>query len=78
MNEEAKRLAAALRRIENLAAENERLKARCEAAEKDIELLLQEGGCCDRCAHFQTTNCDVKSDTYCNAKWRGPGEGKAE
>ena len=68
------RLSTAALFIENLAAETERLTARCEAAERDIEVLLQDGGSCDRGAHFQTTNCEVKSDTYCNAKRRGPRE----
>ena len=60
--------------LEKLVAENELLKARCEAAERDIEVLLQDGGSCDRCAHFQTENCNAGDDTYCNAKWRGPRE----
>ena len=50
------------------------LTARCKAAERDIEVLLQDGGSCDRCSHFQTENCNAGDDTYCNAKWREPCE----
>lgn len=73
------RLSTAALFIENLAAENERLKSRCEAAEKDLEEMIHEqGGNLDLC-HWCAGNC-ASGEYLCdtNGVWRGPGKEEAE
>ena len=66
--------------LEKLAAENELLKARCEAAESNMKLLANnmDGGFdtlpCILCAK-NNENCDVSDTCF---EWRGPGKEEAE
>lgn len=65
--------------LEKLAAENERLQARCEAAERDLEEMIHEqGGNLDLC-HWCAGNC-ASGEYLCdtNGVWRGPGKEEAE
>lgn len=64
--------------LENLSAENERLKARCEAAEKVIkEIARGEIVVCDVCASCST--CAEAKSMDCEAFiLRGPQDGGNE
>lgn len=64
--------------IEKLAAEREYLKARCEAAERDINAMLGRVdhwryGLCVYCDGFWSRDC-YPGNAKCitGAKWRGP------
>ena len=66
--------------LENLSAENERLKARCEAAERDMKLIADtmdadnETLPCVLCAK-NNERCDVSDTCF---EWRGPQNGGNE
>lgn len=75
--------------LEKLAAENERLKARCEAAESDFlslnDDIKQSVGLCDSCIHMgyyhgeslgYVDECHLAHG--CRWEWRGPQYGGTE
>ena len=60
--------------LENLSAENERLKARCEAAEADLNMCCPCDACNKSCEYDKVNAYGECSDF----EWRGPRDGGNE